>query len=127
MNPLFAIVAFVMFLDGSQGQFISLDNQNINCSMITSWYDLNGKTMANGQVFDSADKTLAAHKKLPFGTKIKLTNPQNNKSLTVTVTDRGPYIKNRDLDISKSAAEYLDFVEAGVASLEAQIIIQTAT
>lgn len=127
MNPLFAIVAFVMFLDGSPGQFISLDNQNINCSMITSWYDLNGKTMANGQVFDSADKTLAAHKKLPFGTKIKLTNPQNNKSLTVTVTDRGPYIKNRDLDISKSAAEYLDFVEAGVASLEAQIIIQTAT
>ncbi len=61
----------------------------------------NRKT-ASGAKFDN-NKFTAAHKKFPFGTKLKITNPTNNKSVVVTVNDRGPYVKGREIDLSKKA------------------------
>ena len=61
-----------------------------------------GKKMANGKRFDM-NKMTAAHKKLPFGTKIKITNEANGKSVIVEVTDRGPFVKSREIDLSKAA------------------------
>lgn len=61
-----------------------------------------GKRMANGKPFDM-NKLTAAHKKLPFGTKIKITNEANGKSVIVEVTDRGPFVKSREIDLSKRA------------------------
>lgn len=62
----------------------------------------NGKKTASGEKFSNSKYT-AAHKKLPFGTKIKVTNNANNKSVVVTVNDRGPFTKGYDLDLSKKA------------------------
>lgn len=62
----------------------------------------NGKKTASGILFDNNQFT-AAHKKLPFGTQVKVTNIANGKSVIVTITDRGPYSKNREIDLSKAA------------------------
>lgn len=62
----------------------------------------NGRKTASGKRFDNS-KLTAAHKKLPFGTKLKVTNPVNNKSVVVTVTDRGPFTRGREIDLTKKA------------------------
>ena len=61
-----------------------------------------GRRSASGKTFDN-NKYMAAHKTLPFGTKIKVTNPANNKTVYVEVVDRGPFVKGRELDLSKRA------------------------
>ena len=62
----------------------------------------NGRPTASGEKF-SNDKLTAAHKKLPFGTKVKVTNLANDKSVTVTINDRGPFSAGKDIDLSKKA------------------------
>jgi len=62
----------------------------------------NGRRTASGQKFDN-NKLTAAHKTLKFGTKLKVTNPKNQKSVIVTVNDRGPFTKGREIDLSKKA------------------------
>ena len=62
----------------------------------------NGKKTASGETFSNSKYT-AAHKKLPFGTKLKVTNTANGKSVVVTVNDRGPFTKGFDIDLSKKA------------------------
>src|SRR5690606_38360658 len=62
----------------------------------------NGRKTANGEIFDN-NRLTAAHKTLPFGTKVKVTNLANDKSVIVTINDRGPYIKGRKIDLSKAA------------------------
>ena len=66
-----------------------------------------GKRTASGVVFDK-NKYTAAHKKLPFGTRVKVTNEANGKSIIVEITDRGPFVKSREIDLSKKA--FMDIV-----------------
>lgn len=80
-----------------------------------------GRKTASGEKF-SQKKYTCAHRTLPFGTKLRVTNPNNNKSIIVTVNDRGPYAKNRIIDLSKTGAQELDFVKAGVANVLVEII-----
>jgi len=80
-----------------------------------------GRKCANGQVFDM-NKLTCAHKTLPFGTKLKVTNLKNGKSTVVEVTDRGPYVKGRIIDLSKAAAQKIDMVAAGVVNVEIEIV-----
>jgi rare lipoprotein A len=70
--------------------------------------------MANGQPFNMYADT-AAHKSLPLGTRLTITNPKNGAIVKVQVTDRGPYVSGRSLDLSYSAARKLGVVESGVA------------
>lgn len=77
----------------------------------------NGKKTANGEIYNSSDYT-AAHKKLPFGTKIKVTNLSNGKTVKVRVNDRGPFVAGRIIDLTKKAAKKLDMVNAGVAKVK---------
>lgn len=65
---------------------------------------LHGKRTASGERYDSNQFT-AAHRTLPFGTRIKITNPQNSKNIVVKINDRGPFIKNREIDLSRAAAK----------------------
>ena len=90
---------------------------------ITSYYHdyFIGKMTASGEKYDP-NKLTAAHKSLPFGTMIKATNLDNGKSVIVRVTDRGPYVKNRILDLSKSAAVQLGLVQSGFARVSYTII-----
>ena len=62
----------------------------------------NGRKTASGKRFDNSKMT-AAHKKLPFGTKLRVTNPANSKSVIVTVTDRGPFTRGREIDLTRKA------------------------
>lgn len=76
-----------------------------------------GRQTASGERFDMYDLT-AAHKTLPFGTYLKVTNLKNNKSVIVKVNDRGPYAKGRILDLSKAAAKKIDMIADGVANVK---------
>ena len=76
-----------------------------------SWYALTSKT-ASGERMNPAAMT-AAHRSLPFGTKVKVINQNNGKAVVVRINDRGPFIKGRVIDLSKAAANALGFVRAG--------------
>lgn len=80
-----------------------------------------GKLTASGEVYDQNAMT-CAHKTLPFGTRLKVTNLSNGKSVEVEVTDRGPYKKGRILDLSVAAAKKLDMTSSGVAQVEAEVL-----
>ncbi|SFQ34995.1 septal ring lytic transglycosylase RlpA family protein [Hymenobacter arizonensis] len=67
-------------------------------------------------------KMTAAHNTLPFGTRIKVTNVRNGKSVKVTVNDRGPHVKGRIVDVSRKAARKLDLVDAGVVPVQLKVI-----
>lgn len=80
-----------------------------------------GRKTASGEVFDMYQLT-AAHKQLAFGTKLKVTNISNGKSVVVKVNDRGPFVGNRILDLSYEAAKQLDMLSSGVAEVKLEII-----
>ena len=82
-----------------------------------------GKTTANGEKFNKNDLT-AAHPALPLGTKAKVTNLDNGKSVDVRINDRGPYVKGRDIDLSQGAAKELDINKKGIApvKIEAEVL-----
>ena len=76
----------------------------------------NGRKTANGEIFHSSALT-AAHKKLPFGTKVKVTNLSNGKTVKVRINDRGPFVQGRIIDLTKKAAKKLDMVNAGITKV----------
>lgn len=80
-----------------------------------------GKLTASGEKYKHNDMT-AAHKSLPFGTKVKVTNLTNGKSVNVRINDRGPYIKDRVIDLSLKAAEKLEFTEIGIVDVKIELI-----
>ena len=80
-----------------------------------------GKLTASGQVF-SQSKLTAAHRTLPFKTKIKVTNEENKNTVVVTINDRGPYIEGRVLDLSKAAAKKLKFIDKGVVKVTWKVV-----
>jgi rare lipoprotein A len=67
-------------------------------------------------------KMTAAHRELPFGTRVKVTNLSNQKSVTLRINDRGPFVKGRIIDVSYEAAKRLDFVEKGVTRVRVQVV-----
>lgn len=81
-----------------------------------SWYRAAGRhhTTANGETMHNSSFT-AAHRTMPFGTKLKVTNVHNGKSAVVLVNDRGPFAKGRSLDVSPAAARKLQFTRQGTA------------
>ncbi len=76
--------------------------------------EFNGRRMANGRRFDPRSAS-AAHRTLPFGTKVLVTNLRNGRSATATVEDRGPLVRSRIIDLSPRVAEHLGMVVQGVA------------
>jgi rare lipoprotein A len=88
-----------------------------------SWYGpgYHGKTTANGEKFNQNDMT-AAHKTLPFNTKVKVTDLETKKSVVVRINDRGPYAKERIIDLSQRAAEKLGMKEKGHALVSLEIV-----
>ncbi len=85
---------------------------------VASWYGpkFHGKRTANGEIYDQMAMTVA-HKSWKFGTMLKITNPKNGKSAIVRINDRGPYIKGRDIDLSKAAAIALGTLDKGVVKV----------
>ena len=90
---------------------------------VASWYGeaFDGNPTASGETYDMNGLT-AASRTLPMGTKLKVTNLRNHRSLVLKVNDRGPYIPGRFLDVSKAAAEQLGFKRAGLALVEVKVV-----
>jgi len=89
-----------------------------------SWYSVRtnrGTRTASGQRLSNEAAT-AAHKTLPMGTKVRVINESNGKSEVVTITDRGPYVKGRIIDLTIGAAERLGFAKRGVAAVRVEVL-----
>ena len=88
-----------------------------------SWYGdpFHGRVTANGEIYNMYELT-AAHRALPFGTQIRVTNLKNDRSVTLRVNDRGPYVPGRFLDVSYGAASQLNFVGSGLAEVRVELI-----
>lgn len=80
-----------------------------------------GRKTASGEPFRNSELT-AAHKKLPFGTRVKVTNPENGKSVVVRINDRGPFSKSRVLDLSRAAFSKIGDIRKGIISVEYEIL-----
>lgn len=80
-----------------------------------------GRKTASGEIFNMNAFT-CAHKTLPFGTVLRVTNLSNNKSVDVRVNDRGPFVKGREIDVSKAAAQKLGMIKTGTARVKIEIL-----
>ncbi|MBR0680005.1 septal ring lytic transglycosylase RlpA family protein [Roseomonas eburnea] len=85
----------------------------------------NGRRMANGSRFDPSSDTIA-HRTLPFGTVVRVTNLHNGLSATGTVTDRGPWTRGRIVDLSPRIARDIDMIRSGVARVEVVPVVEVA-
>lgn len=89
-------------------------------SGMASWYG-ESQTTASGERFNKHALT-AAHRTLPMGTMVRVTNQRNGKSVIVRINDRGPYGHGRIIDLSEAAAKQLDMIDAGVAPVTLEVI-----
>ena len=90
---------------------------------VASWYgeEFAGRTTANGEIFDPLQFT-AAHRTLPFGTVLDITNPKTGQSVRVRVNDRGPYIGGRLIDLSYAAAQRIGLIEPGIGEVKIAVV-----
>jgi rare lipoprotein A len=88
-----------------------------------SWYGnpFHGRRASNGETYDM-NKLTAAHRTLPFETMVRVTNLNNGKSTTVRITDRGPFVENRIIDLSRAAAEEIESIGPGVVPVRVEVI-----
>jgi len=88
---------------------------------LASFYNHRNARTANGEKFDPRELT-AAHRTLPFGTRVRVTELASGRSVTVRINDRGPFVAGRIVDVSKSAAEELGIVKRGIARVKLDIV-----
>lgn len=110
---------------------ISLFTESLYCQVnegIASFYHdkFDGRPTASGEIYDKNELT-AAHRELAFGTMVKVTNLANKKNIIVKINDRGPFVKDRMIDLSRSAAEVLGFIDQGMAKVKMEIIKSEGT
>jgi len=88
-----------------------------------SYYDsrFDGARTASGERYDEKALT-AAHRTLPFGTRVQVTNLSNGRSVVVTITDRGPFARGRVIDVSRRAARRLDFLRDGTTRVRLEVV-----
>ena len=105
----------MLILSLSFMHFLAAQGEIISDETYASYYGeaFNGRPTANGEIFDMNAYT-AAHKTLPFGTLVEVTNLENGKKVIVRINDRGPFVGNREIDVSKAAAIALDMLSGGV-------------
>ena len=117
---------FIVFLMvvGSASSFASVYKSGVEASYYAEKY--HGRKTANGEVFNMYAMT-CAHKTLPFGTMLRVTNLSNGKSVDVRVNDRGPFVKGREIDLSKSAAQKLGMIKTGTARVRIEILSKNDT
>lgn len=94
-----------------------------NQTGVASWYgrQFHGRTTANGEKFNMHQMT-GAHKTLPLGCTVRVTNKENGKSVVIKVNDRGPFVGNRILDLSYGASKVLGFTDKGTAKVHIEVL-----
>ncbi len=113
MNKAIPVILIVSLLSGA------LQAQQFRQTGLASFYadKFEGRLTASGEKFRQ-NKLTAAHRTLPFGTLVRVKNLDNGKEVTVRINDRGPFVEGRIIDLSKSAARKLDFIQQGVVRVE---------
>jgi len=103
--------------------YASTENAKAIENGVSSWYGPNfhGKLTANGEIYDM-DGITAAHRTLPFGTILLVENLDNGKTVQVRINDRGPYAKNRIIDLSRGAAERIEMIGPGTARVRLYLL-----
>ncbi|MGB5771260.1 MAG: septal ring lytic transglycosylase RlpA family protein, partial [Crocosphaera sp.] len=120
--PLTAIVNPNQATSNSSG-LASVQSVTSRRKGMASWYGpgFHGRLTANGERYNQNGIT-AAHKTLPFGTKVRVTNLRNGRSVIVRINDRGPYAHGRVIDLSKGAANLIGLISSGVAPVQLEIL-----
>ncbi|SFG71839.1 septal ring lytic transglycosylase RlpA family protein [Pontibacter chinhatensis] len=121
---IFLVVIF-LFIGFSQPTF-ALDNNSSQAKVQqgeASWYGsrYHGRKTSSGEIYNK-NKMTAAHKTLPFGTVVKVTNLDNNQWVIVRINDRGPFVGDRIIDVSEAAAQKLDFHSQGIGNVKVEVL-----
>jgi rare lipoprotein A len=105
------------------GESVKMPEGKIFETGVASWYgdDFNGKRTSSGEIYDM-DKLTAAHQTLPFNTILVVENLENNKKVMVRVNDRGPFLKNRIIDLSRKAAKLIGIYDVGTTNVRLRIV-----
>ena len=118
-----ALAASIIFAAADNSAFAG-DAKLGASSGMASYYGYGGRT-ANGERHNAAAMT-AAHRTLPFGTRVRVTNTSNGRSVVVRINDRGPFVRGRVIDVSTGAANALGFRSRGVAKVDIAVVSQSA-
>lgn len=121
MPPLVLLAAVACAGRGSPSRTPELrDNTEVGKA---SWYGrkFHGRPTASGERFDMRELT-AAHRTLPFGTQVRVTNLENNRSVVVRINDRGPFVGDRIIDLSRAAARQISMIERGVVRVRIRVM-----
>ncbi|OCK52649.1 hypothetical protein BA768_11050 [Chryseobacterium sp. CBo1] len=122
MMKRFILVIIMMISTFSVYSFSNNATDAKKTSYASYYHDkFNGRKTASGEVFDNS-KLTAAHRTLPFGTEIRVTNLNNGKEVIVTVNDRGPFHSSRVLDMSKAAFDEIGNIDRGTIPVEYEIV-----
>jgi rare lipoprotein A len=111
-----ALCILLLFISNSKAE-VSKEKKKVKAT----WYQCCNKHTASGDVFNPINCNIA-HRFLPFGTNVRLTNPDNGSFVDTTVNDRGPYVKGIDIDVTKGCAIELGFFRSGKTKLILEII-----
>lgn len=122
MRAALLLVPLAFFLLSSCGIF-SYESYHKTGFGVASWYgpDFHGKPTSSGEIYDMYALT-CAHREYAFGTRLKVTNISNNKSVNCTVNDRGPFVSGRDLDLSYAAAKEIGIIRQGISEVRIEYI-----
>lgn len=116
------------YIAEGQRYYVLNSSHNFTETGVASWYGkkFHGRKTSSGEVYDMFQMT-AAHRTLPLSTRVKVTNLDNNKSIIVKVNDRGPFVKNRVIDLSYAAAKKLDMIGPGTARVKLVALTKSGT
>ncbi|MFG6136851.1 MULTISPECIES: septal ring lytic transglycosylase RlpA family protein [Halomonas] len=120
-----AMIGLLAGMFGSTGPSLAHDEGDAASIQkgVASFYSdrFQGRTTASGDAFDQREFT-AAHRTLPFGTKVLVTRPDNGRQVEVMINDRGPFVSGRVIDLSKSAARALGMLHRGTARVQLSLV-----
>ena len=116
---IFTFFVLAVFLGGIRIYAATVYKSGVTASYYADKF--HGRKTSSGEIFNMYDYT-AAHKTLPFGTLLRVTNLANGNYVTVKVNDRGPFVKGRELDVSKAAAVKLGMIKTGTAKVKIEIL-----
>lgn len=116
----FRVVLSCFALSLSAGMAVSNTAKADTSTGVASFY-WQGRSTASGERFNPSAMT-AAHRSLPFGTKVRVTNLKNGRSVVVRINDRGPFVRGRVIDVSKAAASELGFTGSGVTRVSLAVM-----
>lgn len=118
-----ACLTCVLFMNSGPALAGQITPAKQAASGVASWYGnpFHGRRTANGERYNMNELT-AAHRTLPFGSKVRVTNRSNNKSVVVRINDRGPFAGKRVIDLSRAAASALKMMSSGVAPVKLELL-----